>query len=124
MSYAETREARLQAFQHSMKVLDAYLAQGQDLPQWTMLQRLHHELCSIEEGWPQKFDDGEIQIYLRMSPNWDNGFIVTMGGYSVGNWPRHVAVGNFKTEDDAKRAVIAKLRESLKIVETGPYGYP
>ena len=46
----------------------------------------------------------------------DDRVYVSLGGYDIPSWNRHVNVGNFKTEKEAYEATIKKIEEAEKEV--------
>ena len=53
----------------------------------------------------------------------EGGVIVELGGYDIGDWPRHTYVGGFRTEQEAYDATEKKIEEAERIVKQEGAGH-
>lgn len=60
-----------------------------------------------------KMSSGSITVDFRQS-----GLVsVEIGGYDIGDWPRHTIIGPFKSEDEAYEATVAKVAEAKVLLD-------
>jgi len=84
---------------------------------WQSLQREFLEIIRKDEG-PTKYGSGMITVTFG-DPYCFNreGVNVEMGTYDIGNWPRQLLLGPFKTEQEAFEATRDMVEKARIVVE-------
>ena len=77
---------------------------------WSELQKLFMAITQTAGG-PSKISSGTIAVHFGSSE-----IEVVMGSYDIGDWPRHLIVGLFVSEDAAKLALEKKIDEAMEVV--------
>lgn len=86
-------------------------------PSWTALaQRFARAI--VRSGGPSKLSSGYIKVVFW--PPFETGTVrvrVEIGAYDIANWPRHMEIGMYATEDEALRATETKVLEAEVLAE-------
>lgn len=77
---------------------------GPTLAGWDDLARRLRSLVE-KHGGPAKSSDGEMAVCWAG----DGRVSVTIGAYSLGDWPRHFTIGEFDSDEQARAALSATL---------------
>ena len=78
---------------------------------WTELYTKFSNLAKITST--TKSSSYDLQITFNLY----NGIYIELGCYDIGDWPRHLLLGPFKTEEEAFIAAKNKILEAKAIVE-------
>jgi hypothetical protein len=78
---------------------------------WTQLSARFREIV-IRAGGPEKSSSGCIDIQF----DFEGKISINIGAYDIGSWSRHTDVGTFDSEEEALKALSAKLDEAEKQV--------
>lgn len=83
---------------------------------WDDLSKRFADIVTQAEG-PSKSTSGGIRLYLDAFGGNPARWYVELGTYDIGDWPRHLDLGYFNTEEEARNAVARKLEEAQAVVD-------
>lgn len=78
--------------------------------EWTILRNKFLKLRDMTGA-------GKLSSYcMEISFQADDNIYVLLGTYDIGDWPRHLRIGPFKSEEEAHIATSLKIKEAEDIV--------
>jgi len=82
---------------------------------WYDLAKKFQKLSEITSA------DKSSSYSFNINYSLNGGIFIELGCYDIGDWPRHLSLGPFNTEQEALEATLKKIDEATLIVNQGEY---